>query len=203
MATTLVALDQASLEMAMAMRRRAGETLESVIARALKDALRARSQEGPRAPEMPRRERLRIVLLGEAYEVPTARDVLITTLQRLQELDARVLPALSHRTGRTRRIVASTPAALYPGRPDLAKHSYRLEKDWWVGTNYSTRDIDRIVRLACSVAGLEFGADLVVSGPGWGCATTDDKSGSQRRARLSDDEAMPVRSAVPGAAMRH
>lgn len=201
MATTLVALDQASLEMAMTLRRRAGETLESVIARVLKDALRA--QERPRGPEMARRKRFRVVLLGEAYQVATARDVLVTALQRLQGLDPQVLPALSHKTGRTRRIVASTPAALYPGRPDLAKHSYRLEEDWWVGTNYSTRDIDRIVRLACSIAGLEFGADLVVSGPGWDCATTDDKSGSQHLARLSDDQATPVGSAVPGAAMRH
>jgi hypothetical protein len=196
MATTRVPLDQSSVEMVIALQRYSGEPFESAIAHVLEEALRRRSQPQEQKPsETPTRnqvKRFRIALMGEAYEAVRARDVLITVLQRLHELDGQFLSKLSRQTGRTRRIVASTPDARYPGRPDLAKYSHRLTKDWWVGTNYSTRDIDRIVRLACSVAGLEFGVDLVVVGPGWAAAPTDRLDVAGRGVIRRRDGAVPA-----------
>lgn len=134
MATTLVSLDQRSIEMVIALQRYAGEPFESVIARALREALGNRSQPGPEPPvEKPGSRRFRITLLGEAYEVATAREVLVTVLQRLHGLDGQFLSKLSRETGRTRRIVAPTPEAIYPGRPDLAKYACRLTDGWYVG----------------------------------------------------------------------
>ena len=65
--------------------------------------------------------------------------------------------------GRTRRYLAQERDALYPGRPDLvANHSHRLSCGWWLGVNISRKQVERIVRMACGVADLRFGRDLVI-----------------------------------------
>jgi predicted type IV restriction endonuclease len=34
-------------------------------------------------------------------------------------------------------------------------HSVEILQGWWMGTNYSRRDIQKIINLACEVAGLK------------------------------------------------
>jgi hypothetical protein len=66
--------------------------------------------------------------------------------------------------GRTRRYLARTPEELYPGRPDLAReHSSRLTSGWFVGTNVSRAQIERIVEMCCEVANIRFGKDLLIN----------------------------------------
>lgn len=100
-------------------------------------------------------------LLGQWHEARTARGILIGALRAINDLDNTFLQKLSTQSARTRRYVANSPIDLYPGRPDLAKYTEKLTDKWYVGTNYSIRDITRILRVACELVGLTFGRDLI------------------------------------------
>lgn len=64
--------------------------------------------------------------------------------------------------GRSRRYVSQDRNELYPGRPDLCReHATRLQSGWWVSTNHSKATIRRIIEMACEVAGLRTGVDVV------------------------------------------
>jgi hypothetical protein len=63
--------------------------------------------------------------------------------------------------GRTRRYLDRDKYALYPGRPDLADESSRQVGDnWWMGTNYCTSDIAKILNLAIKTAGRKAEASI-------------------------------------------
>ena len=65
--------------------------------------------------------------------------------------------------GRKRRYIARTKGELYPDRPDLAnEHSWKLSSGWWLGVNYNKQTIERIIRMACEVAGIDFGNHLQI-----------------------------------------
>jgi hypothetical protein len=66
--------------------------------------------------------------------------------------------------GRSRNHIARTPAEIYPDRPDLARAA-EIAPDWMVGLNIANREKMRIIREACRVIGLEFGADVVIDLP--------------------------------------
>lgn len=167
MSKTLVYVDQSTVERLVVLQKFKGEPFELVIARIAKEATM------PRGPTEPQEERTRyqsdgsgkicVTLLGEQFAVSSYREALSSTLRRLQALDSHFLPKLSGYAGRTRRIVARTPDAIYPGRPDLAqKYTEQLCDGWWVGTNNSWRDVKRMLQVACAVTGLGYGAELRV-----------------------------------------
>ncbi|NIU02063.1 MAG: hypothetical protein GWN01_14475, partial [Nitrosopumilaceae archaeon] len=63
----------------------------------------------------------------------------------------------SRKHGKKRRYLSSDKYELYPGRPDLAdQHSIEIVSGWWLGTNYSRRNIQDIINLALEVAGPKF-----------------------------------------------
>lgn len=106
------------------------------------------------------------VLDGQRFTARNARDVLINVMERLSSRDKTFFErfAARPRHGAKRRFVARTKEELYPGRPDLCRgNSYQTKSGWWVGTNYSKRFIPRILKMACEVAGIKFGSDLVVN----------------------------------------
>lgn len=102
---------------------------------------------------------------GVVQECRNGREVLVSVFESLSRRDP-TFPerfAALPRHGRTRRYLARVPDDLYPGRPDLAhEYSAQLTSGWWLGVNYSKAQIERIVRMACDVAGLRYGRDLVV-----------------------------------------
>jgi hypothetical protein len=104
------------------------------------------------------------VLQAQEFQSRSARDVLHSVLERLSDRDPGFMERfVARRHGRTRRYVARTADELYPGRPDLARdHSQQLSSGWWVGTNYSRKNIGQILQMASEVAGLQFGTELVV-----------------------------------------
>ncbi|NHZ35581.1 type I restriction endonuclease [Massilia rubra] len=64
--------------------------------------------------------------------------------------------------GRSRRYLAKDVADLYPGRPDLAREcSKKVAPGWWLSTNHSKQTIGRIFEMACEVAGMVPGKDLL------------------------------------------
>jgi hypothetical protein len=103
-------------------------------------------------------------LRGREFQARSAIEVLITVLEQLSSSDQGFLERFAARPKRgRRRYVARDREELYPGRPDLSQHSHRLSSGWWVGKNYSKREIKQMLEMACEVAGIRFGSDLIVN----------------------------------------
>lgn len=103
---------------------------------------------------------------GQHYAARNARDVLVSVFEALTKRDGTFLDRFASlpRHGRTRRFLARSPDDLYPGRPDLARdHSVQLSSGWWLGTNVSRAQINRIIEMACEVARIRFGRDVLVN----------------------------------------
>jgi len=102
--------------------------------------------------------------LGQFHPSSSAREVMTQLLQDLDRRDPSFLERfIARKHGRRRRYVAQDRLELYPSRPDLAADHYiELKPGWYMGTNYSRQGIERILRLACDVASLSFGADLQI-----------------------------------------
>jgi hypothetical protein len=63
----------------------------------------------------------------------------------------------SRKHGKKRRYLSRDKRELYPGRPDLVElHSIEVVPGWWIGTNYSRRNIQYIIELALEVSGPQF-----------------------------------------------
>lgn len=63
--------------------------------------------------------------------------------------------------GRSRRYLARNANELYRNRPDLG--SVKLNSGWWMSTNHSKQTIGQIISMACDVADVARGRDLVDS----------------------------------------
>jgi len=88
---------------------------------------------------------------------------MVGVLQELARRDSD-FPAKCHdhpeNAGRRRTYIGRAPSELYPGRPDLEEFSIEFVPGWFVTTNVSNAMKERIVRMACAVAGLGYGTDL-------------------------------------------
>lgn len=106
------------------------------------------------------------MLDGQQYPAHSAREILERVFEVLAERDPIILErfAALPKHGRTRRYLARNPDDLYPGRADLARdHSILLSSGWWLSTNHSRATIERIIKMACDVAHLEYGIDLQIN----------------------------------------
>lgn len=104
-------------------------------------------------------------LQGRFVAGRNGREVLVAAFEALADRDQTFLERFAARPkhGRTRRYLARSPEELYPGRPDLAREFFtKLRSGWFVGTNVSHAAIRQIVEMACEVAGLRYGVDVVV-----------------------------------------
>ena len=102
---------------------------------------------------------------GPPVTCRNATEVLVSVFEELVKRDAdfpkRFASLPKH--GRKRRYLAADRYELYPGRPDFAaQYSHKLQCGWWLGTHTGRMGIKRIVQMACRVAGLRFGHDLVI-----------------------------------------
>lgn len=105
------------------------------------------------------------ILKGKEYPARNANEVMINALEILWENDKTFLDRFAARKhGRKRRYIALKKEELYPDRPDLCNNaSHHLKSGWWVGTNYSDQNKEIILQMACEVAGLKYGKDLIVT----------------------------------------
>jgi predicted type IV restriction endonuclease len=119
----------------------------------------------PVPKEQPKLSSAGFRLQGHNYVAKNARDVMIQIFEELARRDSTFLERFAARPkhGKKRRFIARSQMELYPDRPDLGEaHSYRLSSGWWIGTNYSRENIEKIVKMACEVAGLRYGTDVVI-----------------------------------------
>jgi len=101
---------------------------------------------------------------GETHEARSARDVMIKIFELLAREDNNFLERFAARKhGRKRRYIAKDKFELYPDRPDLAEmQSVEVVPGWWMGTNYSRKNIQEIIDLAKEVAGPKSGSTIRV-----------------------------------------
>lgn len=142
---------------------------ESVSLRSLGSApqpMRPPAPQPPVAPVANPPGLVGFIFNGQRYPARNARDVLVSVFETLSQRDRTFLErfAALPRHGRTRRYLAKTPEELYPGRPDLShEHSTQLSSGWWLGTNVSRAQIERIIEMACEVAGISYRHELSVN----------------------------------------
>jgi hypothetical protein len=120
----------------------------------------------PEAPSETRASAVGYTLDGRFVPCRNGREVLVGVFEALAKRDPTFLDRFAARPkhGRTRRYLARSPDDLYPGRPDLAREHYaQLQSGWYVGTNVSHAAIGRIIEMACEVARIRFGKELVIS----------------------------------------
>lgn len=111
--------------------------------------------------------RIGFELFGKFYPCKNARDIMYGTLNNLANQDPSFLPRFANlpRHGRTRRYVASNRIDLNSSRPDLAlseEYSKEIRPGWFININLSKRTIEKVLRLACQVASIQYGKDLIV-----------------------------------------
>ncbi len=145
--------------------RKDGESIDKCIARITKVAgMPKRRRPTPEPPDIPvGATKYHGILFGQELPADTLGDLLVVALRRLAQRNPGFLERLSRETRRKRRIVARNAVDLYPGRPDLSVYAKEVMQGWWVGTNYSKCDVRAILQIACDVAGLAYGRDLMVS----------------------------------------
>ena len=49
-----------------------------------------------------------------------------------------------------------------PDSPHLADNAYEVRPGWWIDTHASRAGIETRIKMACEVAGVKYGKDLVV-----------------------------------------
>ena len=92
--------------------------------------------------------------------IDTLKQIFNLLIQREQTFGERFAGLPKH--GRTRRYLAREAADLYYERPDLVvEFSEKLDCGWWMSTNHSKRTIGQIILMACDVAQLAYGKDLI------------------------------------------
>jgi predicted type IV restriction endonuclease len=103
-------------------------------------------------------------LYGQRRRARNARDVLIQVFRELAERDPSFLErfAALPKHGRKRRYLARIREELYPGSTHLADNAYEVRPGWWIDTHASRAGIETRIKMACEVAGVRYGEDLLV-----------------------------------------
>jgi hypothetical protein len=108
-------------------------------------------------------EKFQFSFCGKRYEAGSAREVMIKVFQLLSKENSGFLERFAARKhGKKRRYLAQDKNELYTERPDLTKFAVEVVLGWWVGTNYSRRDIQKIINLAKEVAGTKLSSQINV-----------------------------------------
>ena len=107
------------------------------------------------------------ILKGKEFPKKYAIDVLIGVFLELNRSDLtffeRFVSLEKH--GNKRRYLARSPEELFPERPDMASkttHSREISPGWWLDIHEGKINIERMIMLACQVAGIRYGVDLVI-----------------------------------------
>ncbi len=106
-----------------------------------------------------------LLIKGRSCSYHNAKDAMVIVLRELAKGDESFLERCSQHPdaqGRKRRYLARTAEELYPDRPDLRDLHEVLPGGWLVATNLNNVLKKTIIKLACDVAGLSFGTDVVV-----------------------------------------
>ncbi len=92
--------------------------------------------------------------------IDTLKQVFEVFIKRYSSFGGRFAGLPKH--GRSRRYLARDANELYRERPDLVSEcSIKLDSGWWMSTNHSKQTIGQIIAMACDVAQVAYGRDLI------------------------------------------
>jgi hypothetical protein len=95
-------------------------------------------------------------VMGKTIKVRSLREALSTTLLTVEADQPGFLDRLTERrTTRGRRIVARSPADIYPNRPQLEQYAAPLTSEWLFDTNISRKACERYLVIVGLVANIE------------------------------------------------
>jgi predicted type IV restriction endonuclease len=102
---------------------------------------------------------------GRWHPAGSAREVLIRVFGEFAERDPTFLErfATLPKHGRKRRYLARDREELYPGSQHLIDHAHELRPGWWLDPHASRAAIETRIKMACEVAGVGYGNDLLVN----------------------------------------
>jgi len=104
--------------------------------------------------------------LGQVTNQPDAISALMFLLRKLAERDSQFLRNFAKLApGRSRNHVSTNRSQVYPGKPELETYTAEIAQGWWLGTNIANREKERLAKIACEVAALRFGEDVVIEFP--------------------------------------
>jgi len=104
-------------------------------------------------------------LYGQDFAARNGNDILASVLRHFAELEPEFPERFceaARRLGRSRRYVGRSPQEVYPNKPKLWASTVEFAPDWYVGTNENNETKLKLLRSACRMLGLRFGADLQV-----------------------------------------
>lgn len=103
---------------------------------------------------------------GSRHIEPKLIDAYLLLVRLLAKRDVEFLPALAKVTTRNRRVISREKTGLYLKSPHLAEHhAHKLMDGWWIDGNLSQEQVETRIKLACDVARVKFGTDLVLDFP--------------------------------------
>ena len=99
---------------------------------------------------------------GERVNTGIGNRTLAEIIKAFDHRDSGFMGRFAARTaGRTRRLVHQTREGLYD-QVHLRDYAIDLGNGWWLGTNLGTAAIRKNIRIACSVANVELGSQLIL-----------------------------------------
>ena len=113
--------------------------------------------------EPKRKKIIGFILDGREVKTGIGNKTLAEVLKELQRRDPDFMMRFAPKTvGRTRRLVAENPDDLYKKAHLKDDHSLDLGNGWWLGINLSSSLIRKYIKIACEVAGVNFGRQLIL-----------------------------------------
>ena len=115
-------------------------------------------------PPQPRNKKIiGFILDSEEVKTGVGNRTLAEVLKKFQLRDPAFMMRFASKTvGRTRRLVAENSNDLYQKIHLKDDHSLNLGNGWWLGINLSKTDIRKNIKIACEVAGVNFGTQLTL-----------------------------------------
>ncbi len=104
---------------------------------------------------------VRVTFKGQQLDMPNYASAAIWIIEQMALDDATFLPRFGSVRRGKRRYVSTDKSALYFNRPDLP--AKLMENGWWIGTNYSRAELERMLRAACRIAGIKFDVQLQIT----------------------------------------
>ena len=105
------------------------------------------------------------ILDGNSKVCKSGIKTLVGVLMEFHNRDTEFMSRFASQMGRTKRkkrVVARSREELYDTSHLSQRNSYYMENGWWLGTNFNTKSIRKIIKEACEVAGITFGLELTL-----------------------------------------
>ena len=109
----------------------------------------------------------KIGILGKSFPCKNPTDAMVIVFKELERREPGFLQRFyedGRNYGKTRRIIAQDVRGLYETANPLYENAYKqLGGDWIIATYNNKRRIERNIRIAAEMAGLEFGKDIIIT----------------------------------------